>query len=409
LRNIYKTILAIYICLLANFSYQVYAKDTNHKEFKHLILISLDGFRYDYLDRGITPTLSKIASDGVRAAYLQPVFPSSTFPNHISIITGLYPTNHGIFSNKFIDTITNETYAIGSKKGSNPKWFFGEPFWLTCKKNRVISASYFWPSSDLSDSSRNPDYFEIYEHKRDYLQRVNGVLSWLDLPENKRPSFITLYFDAPDTYGHQYGTYSQELNDKLAELDSVISALIQGLKYRNLFDKTNIIIVSDHGMMDFEPSKMIKFRTFLPENFAKVINNSSYLLIYPNTGYDDSVRAKLSSNANNFVFYRSDSLPPIFSVGPSSRLGKFVAIANCGWIFSENGEWKDDYVATHGYDNRCLEMQGIFIAIGPSFKKSYRSIGLRNIDIYPLLCKIFHFEIYHKIDGELIKIEHILK
>jgi Uncharacterized proteins of the AP superfamily len=205
--------------LLANFSYQVYAKDTNHKEFKHLILISLDGFRYDYLDRGITPTLSKIASDGVRAAYLQPVFPSSTFPNHISIITGLYPTNHGIFSNKFIDTITNETYAIGSKKGSNPKWFFGEPFWLTCKKNRVISASYFWPSSDLSDSSRNPDYFEIYEHKRDYLQRVNGVcLGWICPKTTTLVHYII--FRCSRYIWASIRDILSGVDDKLAELDS---------------------------------------------------------------------------------------------------------------------------------------------------------------------------------------------
>lgn len=409
MKNIVKTIILLCFWLSINLHQQVCSKENSQPGFKHLILISLDGFRFDYLDRGVMPTLSKIASEGVRAAYLQPVFPTATFPNHISIITGLYPTNHGIVSNKFVDTMTNETYTIGSIIASNPKWYFGEPFWQTCKKNGVISASYFWPSSDLADSSRNPDYFEIYEHKRDYLQRVRGVLSWLDLPENKRPSFITLYFDAPDTYGHQYGTVSLELNNKLKELDSVINALIQGLEQRNLLDKTNIIIVSDHGMMDFRPNTLINFHDFLPDEFAKVVNSSSYLLIYPKNGYDDSVRTRLSLNAKNFVFYRSDSLPPAFSVGPSTRLGKYIAIANCGWIFSKNGEWKNDYVATHGYDNRCLEMQGTFIAYGPSFKKSYRTIGLRNIDIYPLLCKIFNFNIDHKIDGELIKIEHILK
>lgn len=373
------------------------------------ILISLDGFRYDYLDRGVTPTLSKIATNGVRAAYLQPVFPSSTFPNHISIITGLYPTNHGIVANKFYDTLTKEIYSIGSKVAANPKWYFGEPFWRTCNKNGITSASYFWPSSDLDDSTLNPDLFEKYEHTRDYNKRVNGVLSWLDLPENKRPKFITLYFDAPDSYGHSEGTNSEILNKKLADLDSVLNELLDGLSNRKLLEKTNIIIVSDHGMMDFYPNTIINIKGMIPKHYGDVINSSSYLMIYPKPGYDDSVRIQLSKFAKNFHFYRSDSLPSIFSIGPTSRLGKYVAIPNCGWIFTDNEDWNDKYVATHGFDNRCLEMQGIFLAIGPDFKQHYRSIGLRNIDIYPLLCKIFNFNIDHKIDGDLMRIEHILK
>lgn len=373
------------------------------------ILISLDGFRYDYLDRGVTPTLSKIAKDGVRSAYLQPVFPSSTFPNHISIITGLYPTNHGIVANKFIDTITKELYSIGSKKSGDSKWYLGEPFWLTCKKNNIISASYFWPSSDLNDSSRNPNYFEKYEHNRDYLARVNGVLSWLDLPDNQRPRFITLYFDLPDSYGHLFGTKSEVLNKKLSDLDSVINKLIDGLETRKILDYTNIIILSDHGMMNFNENTVININNLFPKHFAEIVNNSAYIFIYPKPNHDDSVQVYLQQQAKNFKFYRSDSLPEIFSVGNTSRMGKFVAIAHCGWIFTDKENWDGTYIATHGYDNRCLEMQGIFLAIGPDFKQSYRSIGLRNIDVYPLLCKIFNFSINHKIDGDLQQIVHILK
>lgn len=373
------------------------------------ILISLDGFRYDYLDRGVTPTLSKIATNGVRAAYLQPVFPSSTFPNHISIITGLYPTNHGIIANKFYDTLTKDTYIIGSKVASDPKWYNGEPFWLTCKKNKIISASYFWPSSDLDDSTRNPDLFEKYEHERDYLTRINGVLSWLDKPENQRPKFITLYFDAPDTYGHSEGTKSEILNSKLRELDSVLNKFINGLVTRNLFDKTNIIIISDHGIMDIVQNNVININKLFPKYYGEVINHNAYLFIYPKPGYDDSVNIQLSKYAKNYTFYRSDSLPTILSIGSTSRVGKYVAIANCGWIFTDTEEWNNKYVATHGFDNRCLDMQGIFLATGPDFKQGYRSIGLRNIDIYPLLCKIFNFQIENKIDGDLLNIEHILK
>lgn len=376
---------------------------------KITILISLDGFRYDYLDRGLTPTLSSIANEGVRAAYLQPVFPTSTFPNHISIITGMYPTNHKIVANKFYDTTLKEYYQIGTDNSRNPKWYGGEPFWLTCKKNGVVAASYFWPSSDIEDSLRNPNYFETYEHKQDYLQRVNGVLRWLDLPKEKRPSFITLYFDSPDSYGHSFGTNSNELNKKISELDSVINQLVEGLKQRNIIHKTNLIIVSDHGMKDFLPNSIINIKKILPAKFADYINNSAYVFVQPKSGYEDSVVAYLNKSKQKFSWYLTDSLPQVFNIGTNSRMGKYFLLADCGYHFSEKDEESPNYVATHGYDNRCMEMQGIFVAMGPDFKKSYKSIGLLNVDIYPLLCKIFGFKINHKIDGDIKRIEHVLK
>lgn len=386
-----------------------FSQSEDKEKLNTTILISLDGFRYDYLDRGITPTLSRIAKQGVRAAYLQPVFPSSTFPNHISIITGLYPTNHGIVANKFKDTNSMENYSIGSKIASDPKWYNGEPFWVTCKKNNLITASYFWPSSDLNDSAKNPNYFVKYDHNRDYLTRINGVLAWLELPEKERPTFITLYFDSPDSFGHSDGTNSEILNKKIADLDSVINYFLEGLEHRNLLKTTNLIVLSDHGMQDFNPSTLINIKGIIPSYYAEIMNNSAYLLIYPKHGFEDSVKIALTKNAHNYQFFRTDSLPKIFSIGPTSRLGKYIAIANCGWVFTEKEDWDNTYVATHGYDNRCLNMQGIFIAMGPSFKQSYESIALRNIDIYPLLCKIYKFTINHKIDGNINNIEHILK
>lgn len=373
------------------------------------ILISLDGFRYDYIERGFNPTLEDIAEKGVFAEYLQPVFPSSTFPNHISIITGLYPGNHGIVANNFFDYKSNKQYSIGKPDATNSDWYLGEAFWETCRKNNVIAASYFWPSSENADEKRRPNYYHPYEHKRDYLERVNGVLDWLKLPLDKQPKFITLYFDSPDSYGHNYGSSSKELNESNKALDSVLNYFFTELKKREIFDSLNIIIVSDHGMTDLSKDRTINLKQIIPDEFATIINNSAYAFVQPKEGYKQKVYDLLKQNQNHYEFYNKSEIPERYHFKNDDRISDIFVIADCGWLLLTDRPYSDKYVATHGYDNRCMEMQASFFAIGPDFKRNYRTNGLKNIDIYPLLCKLYGFEIDHKIDGNLQEIIHILK
>lgn len=380
------------------------------KNDRTVLLISLDAFRYDYIDRGFTPTLDKLADDGVKAMYLQPAYPSSTFPNHLSIVTGLYPMNHGIIANDFTEYDTGKKFTISDTTSKfDSYWYSGERFWETCKKNEVVSASYFWPGSELNEAIRQPDYYEVYEHNRDYMTRVNGVLSWLDLPKEKRPQFITLYFDAPDSYAHKFGTESEELNQAIKNLDSVINQLFIGLKQRNLFDEINIIIVSDHGMTNLSKERVIEVDKIIPEEFAEVTSHTAYSLIEPKEGYVEKVKELLRINQKNYHFYDRDSIPERFNYGKNRRISKILMIADCGWALSNNQKWSDKYVASHGYDNQCKDMQGLFIAKGLNFKNNYKSAGLMNIDIYPLLAKLLDIKYSHTIDGDLNRIIHILK
>ncbi len=379
------------------------------KDIHTTILISLDGFRYDYTERGFNSTLKDVAKEGVYAAYLQPVFPSSTFPNHISIITGLYPGNHGIVANNFFDYKKNEQYSIGKPEATNSSWYLGEAFWETCRKNNVIAASYFWPSSENADEKRRPNYYHPYEHKRDYLERVNGVLDWLKLPIGEQPKFITLYFDSPDSYGHNYGSNSRELNESNKALDSVLSYFFTELKNRKIFDSLNIIIVSDHGMTDLSKERTINLKQIIPDEYATIINNSVYAFIQPKEGFNQKVYELLKQNQNYYEVYKKSEIPQRYHYKNNDRISDIFVIADCGWLFLTDRPFSDKYVATHGYDNRCMDMQATFMAIGPDFKKSYRINGLRNIDIYPLLCELYGFEIDHKIDGDLQEIIHILK
>jgi predicted AlkP superfamily pyrophosphatase or phosphodiesterase len=395
--------------ILFLFSIQLIGQHRNYT-----ILISFDGFRWDYPNRGITPNLDFIKENGVHALSLQPCFPSKTFPNHYSIVTGLYPENHGIIANNFIDPITNEIYKIGDTNAvRNPKWYQGEAIWETAKRQGVITASYFWPGSELNLEYRRPDYFEKYEHLRDYNKRVEGVLNWLRFPNDQRPKFITLYFDAADTYGHKYGTSSKELNNSLMRLDSLIGKLFNGLQEINLYDSTNILIVSDHGMSDVSGDRMINVEDILKGCNQELFDNGSVMYVIPDKSESTKIYNKLKSQQKNFKVYRKEEVPEYYHFSHNTMIPEIILIADPGWSLITDKDVKRyegmSSGGNHGYDNHHIDMHGIFYAIGPDFKNGYSCGTIDNIDIYPLLAKILRIFPNNNIDGKLERIEFLLK
>jgi len=235
----------------------------------YVILVSFDGFRWDYLNRGLTPNLDKIANEGVRALSLRPCFPSKTFPNHISIATGMFPQNHGIISNDFENPFTKEEYGM---RTTGSKWYNGEFIWETLNRNNIRTASYFWPGSEITYSERRPNIYKSYEHKFPYYKRIDSLIAWLSLPEEKRPHFLTVYFDATDTYGHKYGPNSVEVNNTIKSLDSLTGYLVKRLKEINMADSVNLIFVSDHGMTEISKEKFINVEEML-KGFSVQLQN----------------------------------------------------------------------------------------------------------------------------------------
>jgi len=390
-------------------SIQIFGQQRNYT-----ILISFDGFRWDYPNRGLTPSLDFIREKGVNALSLKPCFPTKTFPNHYTIVTGLYPQNHGIIANSFIDPVTNEIYKIGDTSAvRNPKWYKGEAIWETAKRQGVITASYFWPGSELNLEYRRPDYFENYEHLRDYNKRVEGVLDWLKLPNDQRPNFITLYFDAADTYGHRFGTNSQELNNSLMRLDSLIGKLFNGLKEINLYDSTNIIIVSDHGMSNVSGDRIINVEEILEGYTQTLWDYGPVMYVFPDKDESDKIYNKLKSEKSNFKVYRREEVPEYYHFSKSAMIPEIILIAEIGWSLMTNKDINRygnmSSGGQHGYDNNHIDMHGIFYAIGPDFKSGYTCGTLNNIDIYPLLAKILHIFPNNNIDGKLERIEFLLK
>ncbi len=378
----------------------------------YVILISFDGFRWDYLERGLTPNLNELADKGVKALSLRPAFPSKTFPNHISIITGMYPDNHGIIGNYFKDTIKNREYSLSDTAAIRESfWYLGEAFWETAERNGIITASYFWPGSEISLDYRHPTYFEKYDHNRSYQEKIKGIVNWLKLPASKRPHFITLYFHDTDTYGHDFGPDSPEINRAISRLDSVTAYLLNEIYKTELKDSINLIFVSDHGMTAIDSQKTINIEEIIEKFKCSFQYDGPIMFVNPPADKIEEVYKTLKKSENHFTVYKKEEMPGYFHFNTHPFIYQIVVIADLGWSLRTNKEpkWLSKSKGNHGYDNNLLDMHGIFFAYGPAFKTNYQTGTLWNIDIYPLLCKIFGISPRSNIDGKLERIEFILK
>lgn len=383
----------------------------------YVLLVSFDGFRWDYLHRGITPNLDSLASAGVKALSLRPCFPSVTFPNHYSEISGMYPENHGIILNDFTDPATSSRYRISdTAEVRKSSWYKGEAFWETAEKNGITAASYFWPGSEVNNPSRRPRYFERYEHSRDYGVRIDGIINWLNLPQDRRPHFMTLYFDATDSYGHRYGTTSAEVNRTIAQLDSITGLLCSKLRQIGMGDSVNLIITSDHGMTDVSPERVVFIADIIKQSADwKVRYNGEGGIVMIDAGSErlDTIYDRLKRTEIHYRVYRRHEVPEYFHFSKNLLISPIVVIAETGWILT-GSERREDFLkraygGKHGYDNNEMDMHGIFLASGPAFKKAYSTGTLWNVDIYPLLCKIFNIIPHHQIDGNRERIEFVLE
>lgn len=374
-----------------------------------LILISFDGFRWDYPDRGITPMLDFMAQNGVRASSLQPAFPSKTFPNHLSIVTGMYTENHGIIYNQISDPFSGRHYDIGADSSNRQsRWYLGEAIWETLQRQGIRTASYFWPGSEINLPERHPDRFEHYQHNRPYEQRIDGVLSWLQLSPDERPDFITLYFHETDSRGHKFGPDSPENNRAIARLDSMLARLIEGLRAVKQLAKTNIIVVSDHGMTNLAEDRIVRLDQIVGEDSLEYMGFGPMVGIRSTRDKEAIIFKKLKANEHHFKTYRRADVPDWFHYSHHPFIPPIITIAEIGWTLATHAV-SDLSKGNHGYDNHHLDMHGLFYAMGPAFKKGYRCGTLRNIDIYPLICRIFAVMPRQNIDGELQNIGFILQ
>jgi ectonucleotide pyrophosphatase/phosphodiesterase family member 5 len=384
-------------------------------ERPYVLLISLDGFRWDYINRGLSPNIEWIAEKGVEALSLESVFPTKTFPAHYSIVTGLYVENHGMVSNSFIDWETGDRFTLGNREMvEDAKYYQGEAIWETLRRNGIKTASYFWAGSELNIEYRQPHYYHRYDRERPHLERIDGIIEWLQLPEEQRPQFLALYFSDVDSEGHRTGPYSDELNQTIELVDSLMGRLLDRLEEIDMLDRINIIIVSDHGMTEVSPDRVIELHPILNDFDVLTDGVGTVTMIKPENP-DDMIPLyrRLKESEDNYRVYLKEEMPQYWYYSAHAYIMPIIAVADIGWSLSP---WPYDpargYFATggnHGYDNKHLDMHGIFYAMGPAFKNGYRTGTVRSIDIYPLIMEIFGLQSRSGIDGDLNNVRFLLK
>ncbi len=355
------------------------------------MLISLDGFRWDYLDRGLSPTLAGLASQGVRAQGLVPVFPTKTFPNHYSIVTGRYPARHGIIGNRFTAPELGRKLVMWDRESVlDSRFWEAEPIWVTAEKQGQLTAPLFWPGGETTIGGVRPTYSLPYDGKLPDSARVARLLDLLDLPLDRRPTFLTLYVSPVDGAGHDFGPDSWQVNQAIARVDSTVGRLIAGLAQRGLADSVNLVIVSDHGMTALAPDRVIRLDDFVDRSSIQVDELSPTLTAWPGPGLEDSVYNGLR-RARHLRVFRGSQLPSRLHLDNSPRIPPIVAIADEGWTLVWRGKGSDSLWSengNHGYDDSLPSMHAIFIARGPGFRRGLRVPAFRNIHIYPLLIEL---------------------
>jgi predicted AlkP superfamily pyrophosphatase or phosphodiesterase len=353
------------------------------------ILISIDGFRPDYLDRGATPTLSGLARDGVRAS-MRPSFPSKTFPNHYAIVTGLRPDRNGIVDNTMLDpNIPGVTFKMADKvTGADARWWNeATPIWVTAERAGVRTATMFWPGSDTAIQGVRPSQWRLFDMTLPPPARTDQLLAWLDVPPAQRARFATLYFDDVDTAGHHFGPDSPEVNAAAATVDGAIGRLMEGLKARGIV--ANLVVVADHGMAATPDSEKIFYDDLLPKDAARTITLGAFLSLYPNSGHEAEVAKALLAPHEHMQCWRKQDIPKRYHYGANPRVPPYFCLPQTGWsITTHDYKPKNPDRGSHGYDPYAPEMAAIFIAAGPAFRHGVTLPSFDNVDVYPLLARL---------------------
>ncbi|KAL6057626.1 ectonucleotide pyrophosphatase phosphodiesterase [Balamuthia mandrillaris] len=365
-----------------------------------VILISLDGFRAEYLRRAeaTSPTLHTLMKGGVYADGLIPCFPTKTFPNHYSIVTGLYPESHGIVANRFFDPSLNATFSLGDADSmTNGRWWGGEPIWITAEMQNVVAATMFWPGSEVEIKEKRPSYYKAYDAYFPFSQRIEQVLEWLSLSEQQRPSLVTLYLERVDWMGHEHGPDSDEVAAAILEVDGYIGDLLDGLRELGLEETTDIIVVSDHGMTSVSNDRVIDISSAIAANGGntKVVDSTPIMGLFPASPQTTEALLDVLVGVHpNITIFRKEEMPEELHYSSNDRIPPLVGIADLGWSI-RTPKNKDEIFTggTHGYLNTHEDMFGIFVARGPHFQSGgLRVDAFENIHLYNMLAEILNLE-----------------
>ncbi|WP_025146688.1 ectonucleotide pyrophosphatase/phosphodiesterase [Pedobacter jeongneungensis] len=376
----------------------------------YVILISADGFRYDYAARYKASHLLELSQNGVQAASMIPSYPSVTFPNHYTLVTGMYPSHHGLVNNSFLDEKAGERYSMGAKaKVRDGKWYGGTPLWVLAEQQHMIAASMFWVGSEAEIKGLRPTYYYDYTEQITVDKRISIVKNWLSLPEEKRPHLITFYLSEPDHAGHSFGPDAPETEKAVKMVDSVIYELTKAIEPLHL--PVNYVFVSDHGMTAVDREH--------PIATPKEIDTAKYIIAASGTLMDVHAKNKadiqplydqLKSNEKDYKVYLKSNMPEHFHYSATddrmNRIGDILLVPEWPKVFSS----RKPGIGHHGFDPSVVkDMHATFLAWGPAFKKQVKIPSFENVNVYPLVANILGLSYQEPIDGKLEVLKPILK
>jgi len=387
-----------------------------------LLLISIDGFRHDYMQKAALPALEKLAADGLRADSLQHVFPTKTFATHYATATGLYAENTGVVANNMWDPKRKSSFSLGNRDAvSDGYWYDGEPIWNSVEKAGKIAATYFWPGSEAQIGAMRPSIWKPYAGETPHDARVDQVLEWLDLPEEQRPTFLTLYFSAVDSAGHAHGPDHPRTAEAMIEVDRALGRLIEGLERRGLYEDVHILVTSDHGMQKIDLDKYILLDDYVDLSKVHVSDWGPAAQIWTGEGAAgemlamnivETIQDAVDAGHPGFRrVWKKGNGPQRYRFDDHQRVPHVTIEAELGWMISNKpyyaGMQRGLLNGMHGWDPAWLNMHGIFIATGPAFEPGERLPAVRSVDLYSLMAYLMNVP-PAETDGSLAAFEPLL-
>lgn len=355
-----------------------------------VIVVSIDALPASIPGTGTMPTLDAIAAQGVRAEWLTPSVPTLTFPNHYTLVTGLYPDHHGIVHNNMIDPELGTFVSKNAASADDGRWWGGEPIWATLQKQGGIAATMFWPGSNAEIAGQRPRYRRAFDKTVTPAARIDQVLAWLDLPPGQRPQLLTVYFDQYDIAAHDAGAASPPAMASLQALDAALARLRDGLRARGVDAATDVIVVSDHGMADVPQANVRYLDDMLPTSAYRLLSWGAWVGIAPAPGHEADVAQAFVGRHDHYACWRKAELPAVWHIGTHRRIAPIVCQADVGWRLQARSEplQSQPVKGEHGFAPETPGMHATFVATGPSFRPGTTLPAFDNVDIYPLLAHL---------------------